>query len=76
LREYSKHHIVPRSRGGRQGRTIKIPATFHDAWHKVFGNLYGEELVEFIREFNELMDKSASISGTSIERLRSKIRRK
>ena len=50
----NKHHIIPRSRGGK--KIVDIPQNFHQAWHSVFGVLYGKEACLFIEKINEMMD--------------------
>lgn len=39
----TKHHLVPRTRGGRDGPTARICADCHDAIHELFSN---KELAE------------------------------
>lgn len=69
------HHVIPKSRGGRKGRVVEIPDYFHKAWHALFENLYGEEVVQFIREVNQLMNETDLITGQQLQQLRSIIRR-
>ena len=47
--KYNHHHIIPQSRKGRNNNiTIELPIQFHDAIHQVFGNLFGDEMKEFL----------------------------
>ena len=50
INQITKHHILPRSRGGNgNGENIlKITRRFHEAWHIVFGNMTPEEAIQFI----------------------------
>ncbi len=46
----TRHHIVPRSRGGANGKNILIiPQRIHEAYHIIFGNLTPEEALEFLK---------------------------
>ncbi|MFH1522664.1 MAG: hypothetical protein ABIE43_02480 [Patescibacteria group bacterium] len=48
-RKSTKHHIIPKSRGGKSnGNTVRIPRKFHSDWHAVFGNLTPDEAIELI----------------------------
>jgi hypothetical protein len=69
--QYSDHHSRPRSRGGK--RTVLIPEKLHEAWHTIFGNLYGDEAVQFIEELNELF-KNKKVSMAEINSLRKQCR--
>lgn len=47
----NKHHILPRSRGGIDDHNIvELPKAWHDEWHRLFGNMTNEEIVEFIQD--------------------------
>lgn len=35
---WSLHHLVPRSRGGREGPTVLLCSDCHDAIHEMFSN--------------------------------------
>jgi hypothetical protein len=50
-RKTTKHHLVPRSRGGAEklDNIVKIPERYHDAWHRFFGNLTPEEAIRYIQ---------------------------
>ena len=72
---YDKHHIIPKSRGGKE-RTIELPVKLHRAWHTIFGNLYGEETVDFIiwlnhrfRDRKRLTDNELTIERALIIKL-------
>jgi len=46
----TRHHIIPRSRGGSNGSNIIIiPRRIHEAYHVFFGNLTPDEAIEFIQ---------------------------
>jgi hypothetical protein len=51
-RKMTKHHILPRSRGGNGNgekcNIIRIPQRLHESWHVLFGNMTIEETMEFI----------------------------
>ena len=45
----TKHHIIPKSRGGGNGENVKyLPENFHISFHKIFGNMLIDEVIEFI----------------------------
>lgn len=50
-RRTTKHHIIPRSRGGgeRRNNTVKLPERYHIAWHTFFGNLTPKEAIHYMR---------------------------
>ena len=72
---YNHHHIVPKSRGGRKGKVIEIPVSFHQAWHTLFGNLYGEEVVDFIIWINKMFQEKDILTEQEIEEERTVIKR-
>ncbi len=50
---YNNHHVVPRSRDSRlpelkDDQVVKVPEIFHRAWHILFLNLYGKEIISFL----------------------------
>jgi len=46
----TRHHLVPRSRGGSNGKNILvIPQRIHEAYHVLFGNLTPEEALKFLK---------------------------
>lgn len=51
-REFSKHHILPRSRhGASKGKNIKIvPVGYHRAYHQLFENLTPDEIRLYMDE--------------------------
>ena len=51
-RKSTRHHRVPRSRGGSEipGNIWKLPRRYHEAYHHFFGNLTPEEAIRYIRE--------------------------
>ena len=68
----TKHHIQPKSRGGKNGEVIFLPERFHEAWHYVFGNLTNEEAVIFIAV---LFDGKREVTLSTINKLRKNIRK-
>lgn len=73
LRKTSAHHIIPRSRGGK--KTIEIPDDIHQAWHRLFENLYGQETVDFIQGLNNLFQTRTEITNEDIYALRQRCRK-
>jgi hypothetical protein len=51
-RKITRHHLVPRSRGGRDKKDniVKIPDRYHESWHRFFGNLTPKEAIHFIKK--------------------------
>ena len=52
---YNRHHVIPSSRDCRDPKTrtdqvVKLPEKFHAAWHGLFANLYGEEVLMFLNK--------------------------
>lgn len=49
-RRKSKHHLVPRSRGGTNlpNNTILLNIEKHQCWHTLFGNLTLDEVIELL----------------------------
>ena len=70
---YSNHHVVPTSRGGGNGKTTLLPKLFHAAWHVVFGNLYGDELLIFVSQVNRLLEND-TITPAQLNKLREQIK--
>ena len=71
---YSEHHILPRSRDATSKKTVNLPKLFHVSFHFVFGNLYGEELVVFIKTLNNLLEIRETITANDLEFIRNKIK--
>ncbi len=69
--KYTKHHHPPKSRGGT--RKVKLPECFHDAWHTVFQNLKRKELITFIIELLQMMDRKDKITSKEIHELRQEV---
>lgn len=69
--QYSAHHRIPSSRGGKE--TVLIPDKFHEAWHTIFGNLYGDEAIQFIIRLNALFEQE-NVSSAEIDSLRKQCR--
>ena len=69
------HHVIPTSRKGRDGKVIKLPKTFHSALHILAGNLYGEEIVAFVKELNVLMEERGELTNAQLEHLRNDVKR-
>ena len=46
----TKHHILPRSRGGSNDdrNIVRLPAKFHSLWHQLFVNMTVQEVHDFI----------------------------
>ena len=52
---YNRHHVTPSSRDHRHpeiktDEVVKLPEKFHAAWHGLFANLYGEEVLIFLNK--------------------------
>jgi len=69
----SRHHIVPRSRGGK--KTVKMSKRFHQSFHNVFGNLTPDEQVEFIKILTERLNTQKPLKDCELERLRRRAKR-
>ncbi len=50
-RKMTRHHVIPRSRGGGElEENIKrMPDRYHTAWHIFFGNLTPKEAIVFVK---------------------------
>ncbi len=47
----TKHHITPKSKGGKNFGNIKyIPKSEHRAYHHIFANLTPEEIIIYLNE--------------------------
>ena len=46
----TNHHLQPRSRGGCScdSNLVGKPSYIHRGWHMLFGNLYGEEVIQLL----------------------------
>lgn len=73
-KKYSAHHKVPRSRGGKE--TVLIPDQFHKAWHTIFGNLYDDEAIRFIKGVNALFETEGKVTSAELKSLRDECRRR
>ena len=71
-KEYTTHHWKPKSRGGDDKTTVKLPAEFHRAWHALFQNLYGSEIIYFLTLLAEEMRESEKVTSHKISEIRSK----
>lgn len=69
---YNEHHIVPSSRGGKE--TVEVHKNFHDAWHTLFGNLYGEEIQLFVKDVQVLFEQKEKINAKELHELREEIK--
>jgi hypothetical protein len=50
----SRHHLVPKSRGGKKKHGILIMSPDkHHAWHALFGNMTIGEVIETLVEINK-----------------------
>lgn len=74
MKHNSKHHIVPRSRGGR--RTVELEENFHQSFHAIFGNLKPEEQIRFIKILTRRMKTQLPIKNGELECLRKKAKKK
>lgn len=52
LERLTKHHIIPKSRGGRKSRrnVTLVPYGMHQNYHKLFGNKTPVEIVDYLNE--------------------------
>lgn len=52
MKEYDRHHRLPRSRGGKNDkRNISfVPRVKHIAWHTLFENLSAQEIANIIND--------------------------
>ncbi len=69
----NKHHVEPKSRITKKGKNckkVKVPVNFHSSWNMIFDNLYGEELVVFIKRMNFLMETEREITWKDINKIR------
>ena len=71
---YSSHHVRPKSRGGRNGKQIELPIKFHEAWHTIFGNLYGDETIAFLYWLNAKYEEQDILTEAEMEEERDKIK--
>lgn len=67
---YNWHHYRPISRGGKNGKTVQVPVGFHEAFHAVFGNLYGRECEQFLQMVNRTMETKRIITTQDLEMFR------
>ena len=72
--ESNQHHLTPRSRNHNSRKTVGLPKGFHTGLHIVFGNLFGQEMVDFIKELNLMMENHDKITGKDLEALRDKVK--
>ena len=49
-RHKNRHHIIPRSRGGKDvpDNTIRVNAKKHNLYHQLFGNMLPYEIVDYL----------------------------
>lgn len=66
-----EHHHPPKSRGG--GKTVELPKTFHEAFHTVFQDLKGRELITFLVRLHQMMDRQDKITSKQIHVLRQEV---
>lgn len=69
---YTDHHVTPRSRGGK--RTVQLPDAFHESWHVLFGNMYAEEIILFIKDIQVLFEQKEKITASELHDLRNEIK--
>lgn len=72
-KKIQRHHVIPRSRYNNK-KVVRVPSNFHSAWHIVFENLYGMELLIFVYELSKQMETKHEISSEDIRNLRSEIK--
>lgn len=50
--QLTDHHIVPSSRGGRNGadNIKRAPHSYHDSYHHLFANLTPAEIYDYLDE--------------------------
>jgi len=70
--KYVSHHSPPEARGGTE--TVELPKTFHSAYHTVFQDLKGQELIRFIVELHQLMERQDKVTSREIHDLRQDIK--
>ncbi len=61
---YDNHHVKPSSRDNRAqickyDQIVELPERFHAAWHGVFLNLYGKEVILFLERLFHILRKSS-----------------
>ncbi len=71
--EYSSHHTFPQSRF-EDSSEVLLPKKFHQAWHTLFLNLTGREIIHFIERLNILMEMKDKITAGELEQLRNEIK--
>ncbi len=70
--KYTSHHHPPESRGGTQ--TTELPKKFHQAFHVVFHNLKGDELLVFLKELQMLLERQDKVTAGELHDLREAIK--
>jgi hypothetical protein len=71
--EYNSHHVFPSSRYEDDNQVL-LPKKFHTAWHTLFGNMTGREIIHFIERLNILMSLKDKITAGELEQLRQEIK--
>lgn len=72
MKHNNRHHLRPRSRGGRnRNNLVQLPIYFHNSWHYLFGNLTVAEAHAFI---DEVMVAGKKWTKQEIETLRNKFK--
>lgn len=58
----NKHHLVPRSRGGRNdvANLLLIDYERHVYWHRVFGNMTISEVIELLLRVKRAKERRAA----------------
>lgn len=47
----TSHHILPRSKGGKNSKNIKqVPNSYHEAYHKLFQNMTPCEIIIYLEK--------------------------
>jgi hypothetical protein len=68
----TKHHVLPRSRGGSDKHIVRWDNNFHQCFHFLFQNLTLDEIHEFL---DTLSIPGKNYSAKDINELRKRIRR-
>ncbi len=72
MRGNNRHHVNPRSRGGKdENNIVSLPVNFHQAWHLMFDNLTVQEAHRLI---DLVMVANTEHSGQDIENLRQQLK--
>lgn len=59
----NKHHIIPKSRGGKMKQTIRLDIMKHNAWHFLFANKTFTEVAELLLRADRAAKHKVGILG-------------